>query len=284
MNAGSDGPAGPQLTRRMLLVTGGTVLLAACGTAEPVWRPVAGLPGHPARTTRRPDEPHRALLRAARGQPGRAGPRHDPRGTGSGPVAVAARDPISVLPDGSHVIALTIDDGPSPVYTPQVLRLLERYQVTASFSMVGVHVAAYPALARAVAEAGHLIVNHTWMHLNLSVLPAAGIRDEMARTTGAIYQATGRTPAFFRAPYGDWSPGIMRQCADLAMAPLGWSVYPRDWSMPGVTEIVSNIEHNTRSGSIILEHDGGGNRSQTVAALGIVLPRLLAAGYRFATP
>ena len=67
------------------------------------------------------------------------------------------------------------------------------------------------------------------------------------------------------------------------MTPLDWSVDPRDWSRPGVTAIVSNIMRNTRTGSIILEHDGGGNRAQTVAALKIVLPRLLDAGYHFTT-
>jgi peptidoglycan/xylan/chitin deacetylase (PgdA/CDA1 family) len=68
------------------------------------------------------------------------------------------------------------------------------------------------------------------------------------------------------------------------MTPLDWSVDPRDWSLPGVASIVANIMRNTRSGSIILEHDGGGDRSQTVAALKIVIPRLLAGGYRFRTP
>jgi peptidoglycan/xylan/chitin deacetylase (PgdA/CDA1 family) len=68
------------------------------------------------------------------------------------------------------------------------------------------------------------------------------------------------------------------------MTPLDWSVDPRDWARPGVASIISNIIRNTRTGSIILEHDGGGNRSQTVAALNQVLPRLLAAGYHFRTP
>jgi peptidoglycan/xylan/chitin deacetylase (PgdA/CDA1 family) len=283
MNAAGGQPAGPPLTRRMLLVTGGTVLLAACGTADPAWHPVTGRPGRDSRTVWRPGHPRGAELRAAPGTPAVA-PSHDPRGTGSAPAEVVAGAPITVISDGPRVIALTIDDGPSPLYTPQVLQLLEHYQITATFSMVGVHVAAYPGLVRAVAEAGHKIANHTWGHVNVTLLPAAGIRDQMARATDAIHQAAGVLPAFFRAPYGDWSPAVMKQCADLGMAPLGWSVDPRDWSRPGVSEIVSNIERYTRGGSIILEHDGGGDRSQTVTALGIVLPRLLAAGYRFATP
>jgi peptidoglycan/xylan/chitin deacetylase (PgdA/CDA1 family) len=87
-----------------------------------------------------------------------------------------------------------------------------------------------------------------------------------------------------KAPYGAWSPYVLERCAQARMTPLGWSVDPRDWSRPGVAAIVANIMGNTRTGSIILEHDGGGNRAQTVAALKIVIPRLLAAGYHFRTP
>ena len=186
--------------------------------------------------------------------------------------------------DGPKAIALTIDDGPSPVYTPQILRLLEKYRVTATFSMIGIEVDAHPGVAREVAHAGHLIANHTWTHPDLVFLPRSAVADEMNRATAAIHKVTGRVPALFRAPYGAWSPAVLRQCARTGMTPLDWSVDPRDWSRPGVASIVSNIMRNTRTGSIILEHDGGGDRSETVAALKLVLPRLLAAGYHFRTP
>jgi peptidoglycan/xylan/chitin deacetylase (PgdA/CDA1 family) len=186
--------------------------------------------------------------------------------------------------DGRKRVALTIDDGPSPEYTPQVLRLLEKYRVTATFSMIGLEAAAYPGLVREVAAAGHKIANHTWSHLDLVYLPPAAVADQIGRATGAIHKATGKVPALFRAPYGAWSPVVLKECAQAGMTPLDWSVDPRDWSRPGVAAIVGNIMRNTRTGSIILEHDGGGDRSQTVAALKIVLPRLLDAGYRFATP
>ena len=167
---------------------------------------------------------------------------------------------------------------------PSILRLLDKYRVTATFSMIGIEVDAHPAVAREVAAAGHIIANHTWTHADLAWLPPAAVADQMNRATGAIHQATGRVPTLFRAPYGVWSPAVLWQCARTGMAPLDWSVDPRDWSRPGVTSIAGNIMRNTRTGSIILEHDGGGDRSQTVAALRIVLPRLLAAGYHFRTP
>jgi peptidoglycan/xylan/chitin deacetylase (PgdA/CDA1 family) len=192
--------------------------------------------------------------------------------------------PMFYLDDGPKAIALTIDDGPNPVYTPQVLQLLAKYQVTATFSMIGTEVGAYPGVVRDVAAAGHMIANHTWTHIDLSHLKAAAVADQMNRTTDAIHTVTGKAPTLFRAPYGAWSAAVLRECATTGMTPLDWSVDPRDWARPGVSSIVRNIMRNTKTGSIILEHDGGGNRSQTVAALKIVLPRLLAAGYQFRTP
>ena len=196
----------------------------------------------------------------------------------------AEDSPMFYLDDGPKAIALTIDDGPNPVYTPQVLQLLAKYQVTATFSMIGTEVDAHPGVVRDVAAAGHVIANHTWTHVNLAPLKPAAVADQMNRTTDAIHTVTGKAPTLFRAPYGTWSPTVLRECATTGMTPLDWSVDPRDWARPGVSSIVRNIMRNTRTGSIILEHDGGGNRSQTVAALKIVLPRLLAAGYQFRTP
>jgi peptidoglycan/xylan/chitin deacetylase (PgdA/CDA1 family) len=193
--------------------------------------------------------------------------------------------PVYYLNDNSpKAVALTIDDGPSPVYTPQVLQVLQQYRVTASFSMIGIQVNAYPQVAREVADAGHRVANHTWTHANLPVLTAPNVAVQMTRASEMIHSATGVQPRFFRAPYGNWSPAVLEQCQRMQMIPLDWSVDPRDWARPGVTSIVNNIMANTRPGSIILEHDGGGDRSQTVAALRIVLPRLLAAGFTFETP
>jgi peptidoglycan-N-acetylglucosamine deacetylase len=192
--------------------------------------------------------------------------------------------PLYYVRDDSKAIALTIDDGPDPLYTPQVLDILHHYQVTATFSMIGVHVAAYADLAASVAAAGHQIANHTWTHADLATKPAHAVHAEMALASRAIYAATGKRPGLFRAPYGAWSPVVIRQCQHMKMIPLDWSVDPRDWAMPGTRSIIHNIMENTRPGSIILEHDGGGNRAETVAALRIVIPALLHEGYHFVTP
>jgi peptidoglycan-N-acetylglucosamine deacetylase len=283
----SSGLTSAGVTRRVLLTAGGVTLLSIW-VADPIQHDTAGPPAPDARRARaealtagdRPTPGPRASGPPTRPHPAATEPdrRHlalNRRGT--------AQMPMRTI-DGSHAIALTIDDGPNPVYTPQVLALLARYHVTATFSMIGIEAQAYPAVAREVVAAGHLVTNHTWTHLNLAWLPPALVTEQMSRATDAIHAATGRIPDLFRAPYGAWSPFVLSQCARTGMTPLGWSVDPRDWSRPGVASIVANIMRNTRTGSIILEHDGGGDRSQTVAALKIVIPRLLAAGYHFRTP
>lgn len=250
--------------RRVLLAVGGIVL-----TSVPAAR--FG-PGRPAETAAHHHVPVKRRAPARHVVPAYQVPSYP------------MNQPLYYISDASKAIALTIDDGPDPVYTPQVLSVLHKYNVTATFSMIGEHVAAYPQLARAVHEAGHKICNHTWTHSDLAGMRVPRVRDELTRAGDAIHAATGVHPVLFRAPYGAWSHAVIRQCERMKMVPLDWSVDPRDWSQPGVRKIVRNIMKNTQPGSIILEHDGGGNRSETVAALRIVLPRLLDEGYHFETP
>jgi peptidoglycan/xylan/chitin deacetylase (PgdA/CDA1 family) len=185
---------------------------------------------------------------------------------------------------GRRAIALTIDDGPDPRFTPKILALLQRHQITATFCQVGQLAQRRPGLVREVADQGHLLVNHTWTHADLTRATATAIHDEIARTSDLLDDIASQRPGFFRAPYGAWSPHVMSQCRAQCLKPLDWSVDPRDWSRPGVETIVHTVVRTTRTGSIILEHDGGGDRSQTVAALRLILPRLLDQGYRFVTP
>jgi peptidoglycan-N-acetylglucosamine deacetylase len=270
-------PERPGVSRRVVLVASGGLML---GIATAVgW--ASGLAGdtldqRPGRVTRgnavaRPEVPPRPGRHLKAGRRTRV-----TRG-------IAPAKPVYYVDDGPKAIALTIDDGPNPVYTPQILRILEKYHVTASFSMIGQSVSYYPGIARDVADAGHVIVNHTWDHANLALMNASHARTEIARATDAIHSAVGARPGMFRAPYGAWSLATLEYCASENLIPLDWSVDPHDWSRPGVGEIVRNIMRNTRTGSIILEHDGGGDRSQTVTALKIVIPRLLDEGYRFRT-
>jgi len=264
------------VSRRVLLAASGAVLVTStvAAIAEPGARAHGARPepGQAGSAASRSARQHLELTRRAT-RPPRPGQPKLPYG-----------EPMYTVQDGPKVVALTIDDGPSPVYTPQVLAILHQYGVIASFSMVGRNVAAFPGVAREVAAAGHMIVNHTWNHYDLGHMSAAAIKDEISRATDAINAATGERHRMFRAPYGVWPPAVFSCCARAGLTPLAWSVDPRDWSRPGVRAIVRDIESDTRTGSIILEHDGGGNRSQTVAALKIWLPWLLGAGYQFTTP
>lgn len=178
-----------------------------------------------------------------------------------------------LIPDPpDQAIALTIDDGPDPLYTPDVLRLLDKYQTQASFCVVGVHADTYPKLVRDIARAGHIIVNHSYTHyLPFNKLPEKRIVSEITRTQHAIERAAGVTPQLFRSPGGDWSRFILRACASYGLEPLDWDVDPRDWARPGTRKITRRLLR-ARPGEIVLCHDGGGNRIETVRALRRVLP------------
>jgi peptidoglycan-N-acetylglucosamine deacetylase len=290
----------PAISRRVLLAAGG-MMLAECvacqaqdapsGTPRrPNAPPGADPAGGPGASAMRSsstgsDSPARAAGQPSAGST--ATPQYGGNGVTGEPRSALGRSaydrPIEHIDDGPRAIALTIDDGPSAFYTPQVLSVLQKYGVTATFCMVGARVAAHPGIAREVADAGHAIANHTWTHARLSALAPAAVQDQMSRASDAIQNVTGWRPGMFRAPYGAWSPTVLKLCGQMQLAPLDWSVDPQDWSNPGVNAIVANIMRNTGSGSIILEHDGGGRRAETVAALKIVLPRLLAAGFQFRT-
>jgi peptidoglycan/xylan/chitin deacetylase (PgdA/CDA1 family) len=187
-----------------------------------------------------------------------------------------------LLPDApADAVALTLDDGPHPTWTPQVLDVLQANRVLATFCLVGVQVVANPALVRRILAEGHSVCNHSMTHPQpFSRRPPAEIRSEMTRAQQAIVAAGGRSPRLFRAPGGDWSPDVLSTAAGLGLTPLGWDVDPRDWARPGEASIVSTLRA-AHPGDIMLGHDGGGDRAQTVAALGRVLPILRAQGFIF---
>ncbi|MCK9897521.1 polysaccharide deacetylase family protein [Frankia sp. AgB32] len=197
-------------------------------------------------------------------------------------VRQPARRVRDLLPDApAGAVALTLDDGPHPTWTPRMLDVLRTHQVLATFCLVGDQARAHPALVRAILGAGHSVCNHTMTHPQpFSRRPRAQMRAEISRAQEAIVAAGGRSPRLFRAPGGDWSPDVLATADELGLIPLGWDVDPRDWSRPGEEAIVRALSV-ARAGDILLSHDGGGDRSQTVAALDRVLPALRARGCVF---
>jgi peptidoglycan/xylan/chitin deacetylase (PgdA/CDA1 family) len=178
-----------------------------------------------------------------------------------------------------HAIALTVDDGPDPLYTPKVLKLLDKYQMQASFCIVGVHAEAYPGLIRDIARAGHAIVNHSYTHVQpFNEQSEKRVVSEITLAQRAIEKAAKVTPHLFRAPGGAWSHFIYRAVAAYDLVPLDWDIDPRDWAMPGTTRI-ERAMLKARPNDIVLCHDGGGDRSETVRALRKVLPDWKRRGY-----
>ncbi|MBE7187241.1 polysaccharide deacetylase family protein [Jatrophihabitans endophyticus] len=180
-------------------------------------------------------------------------------------------------------IMLTIDDGPSPEWTPKYLRLLAKHDVRATFSLIGEQVREYPHIVRATASEGHDLANHTWHHpLNLPDLSTRQIHREIHDTNDVIVRTAGTRPRQFRAPGGVWGPDVFAEVSREEMMPLGWDIDPRDWSLPGVAAI-RDAMLKARPHDIVLCHDGGGDRHETYAALKTVIPELLARGYSFVT-
>ena len=179
-------------------------------------------------------------------------------------------------------VALTFDDGPNPPYTGQILGILARYQVPATFFCVGLQASAHPADIARMAAAGHGLGNHTWSHPFLPDLTGAQLAAQLDRTDEAVARAAGgREPGLFRPPYGSRSPDVLRWLGDRGSPIVLWDVDPSDWARPGAAVIAGRVLTQTRPGTIILMHDGGGNRSQTVAALPLVIEGLLDRGFRF---
>jgi peptidoglycan-N-acetylglucosamine deacetylase len=182
------------------------------------------------------------------------------------------------------VVHLTFDDGPHATWTPQVLDALRRHGARATFFVVGTEVQRYPHLVRRALAEGHRVENHTMNHRRLDLLSASGVRDELLGCDRAIRAAGGPPTTCFRPPYGARSTTVLQVAADLGLRMLWWTVDPGDHSRPGTSVIVSRVLSAVRPGSVILLHDGGGNRSQTVAALDTILPELRRRGYGFGFP
>lgn len=176
---------------------------------------------------------------------------------------------------GSTAVALTFDDGPDG-NTAQVLDLLDKYQIKATFCIIGKQVASSAALIKRIVADGHTLCNHTWDHdEQLRTRSAAQIRADMQRTSDALHAVVPDAPIkYFRNPGGNFSAQVVSIAQSLGMTSLFWAVDPRDWSRPGTQSIINNVDSHTHPGSIVLMHDGGGDRSQTVAALKTILPYL----------
>ena len=195
-------------------------------------------------------------------------------------------------PVSFKVVALSFDDGPSQ-YTPEILAILAMHHVKATFFMLGDEVEKHPEIARQVVAAGHELGNHTYDHPSFCSHTApdseqeqrlrAKLEFEIEKTHAILAMETDLAPKLMRMPYGCNPRDLDAIVRKLDYSAVFWSVDGRDWSRPGVKYIVDRYSDETKPGAVLLMHDGGGNRSETVAALDAILTGIEERGLTFVT-
>jgi peptidoglycan-N-acetylglucosamine deacetylase len=179
-------------------------------------------------------------------------------------------------------IALTFDDGPGP-YTLRLLRVLRRTHTPATFFEVGVGLQYFHAGTSAIAKLGYPIGDHTWSHPDMADLSRAQQQSQLMQQAHIIHRYGAPYPRMFRPPYGDWNATTLSLLHQDHMLMVLWSLDTDDWQLPGAATIVHRVLHGAKPGTIVLMHDAGGNRSETIAALPKVIRGLRARGYKLVT-
>jgi peptidoglycan/xylan/chitin deacetylase (PgdA/CDA1 family) len=239
------GHSGSLATQARADTAGGGMLLAASPTATtPLTQTPPAKPG---------GQLYRVVGCASRGGPYRGGP-------------------------SVRKVAIGFDDGPAPD-TGAFVTMLERERATATFFMIGRQVSSgYREVILRELRNGDVPGDHTFTHPNLTAV--RDVRGELESTLGAIRTVSGYTPCIFRPPYGDYDASVVSTARSLGLATVLWNVDPRDWARPGVRSIVDTVLAEVRPGSIIISHDGGGPRGQTLAAYPLIIAALRARHYR----
>jgi peptidoglycan/xylan/chitin deacetylase (PgdA/CDA1 family) len=199
------------------------------------------------------------------------------------PIGCVRRGPAIAYSHGPRrkMVALSFDDGPFPL-TPKFVQMLRANHAVATFFMIGDQVTArYRATLREELRNGDALGDHTFTHPDL--VTAGGVQSQLQRTIQAIRGLSGYTPCVFRPPYGDYDTTVMNTAASLGLATILWEVDPSDYTLPGVSVIEQRVLAQVKPGAIVLSHDGGGPREQTLAAYPYIIKALRARGYRFVT-
>ncbi|MFI8259552.1 MULTISPECIES: polysaccharide deacetylase family protein [unclassified Streptomyces] len=248
---------------------GAVVVAAAVAVAGTVWGAAALVgPGHG--TERQPA--HENVARGT-GAPG-DGAKGGGRGAGGAPQSRIPDGIAHASESGGDAVNITIDDGPDPQWTPKVLDVLKKYDVKATFCMIGPQAKAHPDLVKRVVAAGHRLCDHTADHdTAMDKKPVAYQERQILDAKKMIEDAAGggAEVEYYRAPGGAFTPDSRRIAAANGMRPLGWNVDTKDFGRPGVAAVVNAFKSEIGNGPTVLFHDGGGNRAQTVEALDQVL-------------
>lgn len=181
-------------------------------------------------------------------------------------------------------VAITFDDGPNPQYTPILIKLFEEYNAKATFFTIGQQLEAHREIAVAAHEAGHELGNHTYSHPHLPELDREQQWNEIKQTEKLIMEITGSKPATFRAPFLDLNEELIAQIKSLDYQIISaLNLKTEDWRQPGVDHILEHTHEHVVPGSVLLFHDGFGDRSQSMEAVRILLSEYTAQGFRFVT-
>ncbi|MBS8265890.1 polysaccharide deacetylase family protein [Mesobacillus boroniphilus] len=189
------------------------------------------------------------------------------------------------IPVEEKLVAFTFDDGPDPAYTTQILDALKKYNAKATFFVIGEEAEKYPEIIERQADEGHEIGNHTYRHRFRDGYSSAMLKKELEKNAAVIKGITGVTPTLFRPIAGYYDKEIVDTAieADYNVILWSWHQETRDWSRPGAAKITQNVISDTKSGDIIIFHDAGGDRSQTVKAVEDILKILYKNGYQCTT-
>ncbi len=182
-----------------------------------------------------------------------------------------------------RMIALTFDDGPHKKYTPQILDILSDKKVRANFFVLGINAERNPELLKRIIKEGHMIANHSFSHTYLTKMNPEQIKGEIERTSQIVKKATGKGTTWLRPPGGSVDQKVINVAQLTKHRIIKWTVDPQDWRQSNHNILVSKIINTNSSGSIILLHDGGGNRQATVKALPTLIDKLLEEGYQLVT-
>jgi peptidoglycan-N-acetylglucosamine deacetylase len=183
-----------------------------------------------------------------------------------------------------RVVAITFDDGPNPVYTPQVLEIFSEAQGKATFFMIGEQMRSNPEVVKQVVAARHEIGNHTFTHPKLSQLNTAECLAEIEKTEILIEELAGQKSVVFRPPYLDYNQDTVSLLQTKRYPMIGaMNLEAQDWELPGVDHIVQKSREVVKEGCILIFHDGYGDRSQTIEAVRILVSELTSQGYQLVT-
>lgn len=191
---------------------------------------------------------------------------------------------INEIPTTQRVVAITFDDGPNPVYTPQILEIFSEAKGKATFFMIGEQMRNHPEVVKQVCDQGHEIGNHTFTHPKLSQLSIQDCLKEIEETEKLIEELAGRKPVIFRPPYLDYHQETVSLLQKKSYPMIGaLNLEAQDWEQPGVEHILGKSREAVKNGSILIFHDGYGDRSQTIEAVRMLVSELTSQGYQLVT-